>query len=113
VQAVNSLRGAALVQAVMFINRIRAMFPEVPVTESHPKALLRALYAGGWDQFAARYRLPLNMVNDHERDALMGAIAAREGFTGRWPRDLSLVRHPSEQVPSEYWLAPVHYFWPE
>jgi hypothetical protein len=45
VQAANSLRGAALVQGVLFAERARQLFPAVPITESHPKAVQRALHS--------------------------------------------------------------------
>ncbi len=89
----------------MFVQRLREKFPNVPVTESHPKAVAIAL--GGWDglQLAA-------FRSEHERDAYFSAVAAREGFRGRWVRDLSLTRSKSEQDTTSSWLAPVHYFWP-
>lgn len=37
VQTANSLKGAALVQGAMFVQRLREKFPGVPVTETHPK----------------------------------------------------------------------------
>jgi predicted nuclease with RNAse H fold len=46
VQTPNSLRGAALVQGAMFVQRLRENFPGVPVTETHPKAAAIALGAG-------------------------------------------------------------------
>jgi hypothetical protein len=55
----------------------------------------------------------LEMLPEHKRDAVISAVAAREGFEGRWIKDLSLNRYPSEQDPSQYWLAPIHYFWPQ
>lgn len=113
VQAANSLRGAALTQGAMFIQRMRETYPAVPVTESHPKALLKALTQGDWEVFASRFGLKSVTANDHERDALIAAISAREGFQERWPHDLSIKRLPTEQDPRSYWLAPVHYFWPE
>ena len=113
VQAANSLRGAALTQAAMFIQRMRETYPAVPVTETHPKALLKALTQGDWEAFAGRFGLKAAISNDHERDALIAAVSAREGFQGRWPHDLSIKRLPAEQDPRSYWLAPVHYFWPE
>lgn len=106
VQTPNSLRGAALVQGAMFVYRLREKFPGVPVTEAHPKAVALAL--GGWD--AARvlaFGCPED-AEEHERDAYMAAIAAREGFTGRWKRDLAQQRSKPEQGPSSYWLAPVN-----
>ena len=113
VQATNSLRGAALTQGAMFVQRMKETYPAVPVTESHPKALLKALTQGDWKAFAGRFGLQIAVANDHERDALIAAISAREGFHGRWPHDLSIKRLPAEQDPRSYWLAPVHYFWPE
>lgn len=114
VQAANSLRGAALVQGAMFVQRVRERFPEVPVTETHPKALLAALGMEDGGTFRSRFSVRLNAAEgpDHERDAMISAVAAREGFEGRWDKDLSCSRHPSEQDPSRFWLAPIHYFWP-
>ncbi len=111
VQTANSLRGAALVQGVMFVSWLREKFPGVLVTEAHPKAVTKAL--GGWNCPAISKLGSIVVMGEHERDATMAAIAAREGFEGRWTRDLSLVRHSSEQDPKSYWLAPVSYFWPE
>ena len=112
-QAANSLRGAALIQGAMFVQRIRELYPAVPVTESHPKALLKALTQGDWIALAGRFGLHCDIANDHVRDALIAAVAAREGFQGKWLHDLSIDRRPCEQDPRRYWLAPVHYFWPE
>ena len=94
----------------MFISRLRERFPSVPVTEVHPKAVAIAL--GGWDCEAVKSLGSVSGVGEHEHDARMAAIAAREGYQGRWKRDLSLDRHPSEQDPKTYWLGPVNYFWP-
>jgi predicted nuclease with RNAse H fold len=113
VQAANSLRGAALVQAAMFVQRVRETFPGVPVTESHPKALLKATASNSWDVFSARFHVSTTPPNDHARDAIVGAVAAREAFEGRWTHDLGDTRLPGEQNPKNYWLAPVHYYWPE
>lgn len=114
VQAPNSLRGAALVQGAMFVLRIRERFPKVRVTETHPKALLVALVmteeSGFWDHFSVEWSS--SQRPEHERDALISAVAAREGFEGRWSRDLSKRRYQSEQDPSASWLGPVHYHWP-
>ena len=110
VQTANSLRGAALVQGVMFVSRLRDKFGGVPVTEAHPKAVAIAL--GGWTCAAVAKLGSVAAAGEHERDAVMAAIAAREGFEGRWNRDLSLNRLPSEQDPKSFWLGPVSYFWP-
>ena len=113
VQAANSLRGAALTQGAMFVQRMRELFPAVPVTESHPKALLKAIAGDRWDTFAERFQVVSVPSDEHTRDAVVAAVAAREGFEGRWTHDLGSTRLAGEQDPMNYWLAPVHYFWPE
>ncbi len=112
VQAVNSLRGAALVGGAMLAFRVREKFPGTRITESHPKALLWALRLDG-PGFAARFRICISWRNEHERDALVAAVCAREGFEERWTADLARDRHAAEQDPQAYWLAPMRYFWPE
>lgn len=112
VQAVNSLGGACLAQGMMFVQRIHELFPDVGVTESHPKAVLVALGLD-WAAFSRRFSVTAQIQTENERDALISAVAAREGFQGRWKRDLSAKRGTSEQDPAQYWLAPVHYYWPD
>ncbi|MDP2602365.1 MAG: DUF429 domain-containing protein [Deltaproteobacteria bacterium] len=115
VQASNSLKGAALVQGIMFVQRMRERFPAVGVTESHPKAVLAALKMRTGRQFFQQFSVEVkNQDNrEHERDAVISAVASREGFEGRWLKDLSTNCHSSEQDPSRFWLAPIQYFWPE
>lgn len=112
VQSANSLQGAALVGGAMLAFRIREKFPDTRITETHPKALLHALNLDGAG-FAERFEIPTDWNNEDERDALIGAVCAREGFEGRWRFDLACHRDDSEQDPSSYWLAPMHYFWLE
>ncbi|MDP2846604.1 MAG: hypothetical protein Q8O35_00270 [Humidesulfovibrio sp.] len=117
-QAINSLRGAVLVQGLMFVQRMRERFPSVNVTEVHPKALLKDKGEGYWTSFfteiGTRTPVAVHSDKDHERDALIAAIAARQGFCGHWQHDLALLDPlPGEQTPPERSLRPVHYFWPE
>lgn len=112
VQSPNSLRGAALVGGAMLAFRVRQRFPCARITEAHPKALLQALKQDG-PGFAANFRICITWRNEHERDALIAAVCAREGFEERWTADLAAQRYDSEQDPKSYWLAPMHYFWPE
>jgi hypothetical protein len=97
----------------MFVLRIREVFPDVPVTECHPKALLNAIARDSWDVFARDFAITATPSNEHIRDAIVAAVAARESFSGTWTHDLSDMRLPGEQDPRTYWLAPVHYYWPE
>ena len=112
VQWINSLRGAALVGGMMLALLVRKKFQSVPITESHPKALLRALKID-WPRFAQQFNISQTWKNEHERDAAIGAVCAREGFEEQWKTDLALDRYPLEQDPCCYCLAPMHYFWPE
>ena len=115
VQAANSLRGAALVQGAMFVHRMREHFPGVGVTETHPKAVWKALQMKSGGAFIKHFSVKAEIrgKQEHEIDAIISAVAAREGFEGRWLNDLGRTRYPSEQDPLSFWLAPIHYFWPE
>jgi len=84
VQAANSFRGSALTQAAMFIQRMREIYPDVPVTESHPKVLLKALTQDDWELFADRFGLKVDNAKDHERDALIAACPQKEAL--RWQK---------------------------
>jgi predicted nuclease with RNAse H fold len=114
VQAVNSLRGAVTVQGIMLAMRLRERHPQLPITESHPKALLlaRGLNRAPWSKITETFNLKGPQPGDmHRRDALLGAVAAREGVSGTW-RDLSLDRDPNELDPKRLWFGPVSYWWP-
>ncbi len=72
VSHVNSLRGACLVQGVLVARLSRERWPEVPVTEAHPKALLRL--SAEARAFASRPEV--QSIGEHGRDAALGAYAA-------------------------------------
>ena len=117
VLAINSLYGAVLAQGAMFAVELRRRFPELPITEAHPGLFLRA-WGRHFDESKRFDELKQHFgihaapgISDHERDAVIAAVAAREGFSGCWPRDLALNRLPEEQDPATYWLAPMHYWW--
>jgi predicted nuclease with RNAse H fold len=113
VQAANSLRGAALVQGHMLIARARQLYPRLKITEAHPKAIIRALELDSWQKIASEFSLKGSEPStEHERDAVLAAVAAREGFLGRWKKDLGLDRSPSEQDPAKLWFGEIHYWWP-
>ena len=97
----------------MFVLRIREVYSSIGITETHPKALLKAI-GKHINDFANEHGCTYIHSSDHERDALISAIAAREGFEGRWTMDLSAEPPPSEseQDPAHHWLGPIHYFWP-
>jgi predicted nuclease with RNAse H fold len=113
VQSANSLKGAVLIQGIMLAMMLRRSYPKVSITESHPKALLLALGLRDWKAISNRFGLDgPNPTAEHERDALIGAVAAREGSLRRWKLDLSHHLGPSEIDPRATWFGKVHYWWP-
>lgn len=111
VQTPNSLRGAVLVQGTMLALRLRQRFPRVTITETHPKALLIALGLSRQD-ILRRFNLHGNLpASEHEQDALVSAVVAREGSTNTWC-DLAQDRFPSEQDPAKIEAGPIRYWWP-
>ena len=119
VLAINSLYGAVLAQGAMFAVELRRRFAELPITEAHPGLFLRAWgrrfdESRRFDELKQHFGIHADPgISDHERDAVIAALAAREGFTGCWTRDLGRTRFPEEQDPTAYWLAPMHYWWSE
>jgi len=85
VNAVNSLRGACIVQGMMAALILRTRHPGLPVTESHPKAMLWLACVSNKDNPPSRITLSelgqyftgqLDGASDHERDAALGALSA-------------------------------------
>ncbi len=123
IQAVNSLRGAAIAQGALLAKMIQDEFPETKITETHPKALLMAYNEKRFadegfeniDRLKGEIELkPIRLPDkseDHKRDALISALAAREGENSTWPEDLfNIEKHNSEVT---LWMSEVHYWWPE
>ena len=82
VLAINSLYGAVLAQGAMFAVELRRRFSELPITEAHPGLFLRARCLS-FDQLKRHYGIHADpRITNHERDAVIAALAAREGFTG-------------------------------
>jgi hypothetical protein len=96
----------------MLAMMLRKAHPNVLITESHPKALLLAL-RNDWKAFSESFGLDgPEPPTEHERDALIGAVAVREGSLGRWKLDLALHLGPSEIDPKAAWFGEIHYWWP-
>jgi len=76
---VNSLMGACLVQGVLAAVELRAILPSLPISESHPKALLHLLGVDPRREVTAAQLSPwISGVLDgeHERDAAVGVLSA-------------------------------------
>ena len=115
VNSVNSLRGACLVQGMLVAMLCRQKSGgELPITEAHPKALLWLLGKGGpsgvsMGDLGEYVRAEASHGNiEHERDAVLGAVAAfaMESRRTGW-RDLYGLEPNSItplNPPPEYWM---------
>lgn len=79
VLAVNSLQGACLVQGVLAAMLLRNRIPQLPISESHPKALIRlkgispTIRLVGLSRF---FRGKLRRASQDERDAAVAGLSA-------------------------------------
>lgn len=117
VQAVNSLRGACLVQGMMLGVLIRRWKPGLVLTESHPKAYLwitgaatpqvhcNSIHLRSMNQFACLHDV---QALDHERDAAIAGLCAwamahrAAGWRNLFPDEVGSYS-PLEQ-PLGYWM---------
>lgn len=118
VQSANSLRGSMLVQGLAAASRMRDRWPDIGITETHPKALhyvmSRMTYPNPWKADACRWLAEelgkadgSPIATSDEWDALASAWAAYKGFSGQWSIDLmEMARAPI--LPA----GEVHYWWP-
>lgn len=93
VNAVNSLRGACLVQGVLMAHLISSEWPSSLITEAHPKALLK-LNAES-NSFVSKYLR--QGAEEHERDAALAAFAAWAAVTS-CPKWSDLVKKESANI---------------
>lgn len=121
VNHVNSLRGACLVQGMIIATLLRRKWPELRLTESHPKAMLWMLKIAGLGMPVEEITLAtLNQffiggdlieVSDHERDAALGALSAwamankAEGWNNLYPQEKDPIS-PLDPPP-EYWMPDI------
>jgi hypothetical protein len=117
VQNVNALKGACVVQGILTGILLRGANPDIPITESHPKALLWLLGLGG-NPAGDGVNVPNpalipfigqgHFQSEHERDASLGALGAWAMLhhPHGW-QDLFLNEpHPIMPVPGpmSYWM---------
>lgn len=119
VQQLNSLRGACLVQGVAAAVLLRQQFPQIKITETHPKALLwhlRLARAGRRADEVSAAELPgvrsvQTLSTEHERDAVISCYAAwsLHRQRGGW-RDLAELEQDAIYLlpgPVSYWMPTV------
>lgn len=85
VQHVNSLRGACLIQGILVGLLLRQRMPRLPISESHPKAMLWLTRVASrstgpssiaLSDIAELSGFPQLAASDHERDAAIAALSA-------------------------------------
>ncbi len=117
VSSPNSLFGSMAIQGPAVVLALRRHWPDLEVTETHPKVVYFALAGTKYDWgsrramtdwLEAEFEVSVTAANEHEWDAALSAIAAWQGFSGVWKTDLmTLAREPILPV------SGVKYFWPE
>ena len=124
VQSSNSAAGSMAVQGVALAIRLRDEWPDIMITETHPKVLWRHVTGEKYPQWNeggdAHFRRLIsaigldgsNLKNDHEFDAAISAWAASESVNGVWTRDLVDIRGQHQVNPSIFPAGQVSYFWP-
>jgi predicted nuclease with RNAse H fold len=115
VQSLNSLRGAILVQGMMLACEARKHWKDVKITETHPRALLKAMHLERepWPTIAEKFDLDgAKPKTDDEFDALLSAAVARNGHKHIWTADLTeLPRGEGEMDPQHTFFGRVNYYW--
>lgn len=118
VQTINSLRGAVLIQGFLFVQNLFDHYgAKLLVTETHPKPGLEFLSDDDFNDLKLDGSLRDQFrKTDHERDAVVSAIVAREAFSDRstsWV-DLLADYKPAngERDPHMNYPSRIHYFWP-
>ena len=120
--APNGLRGSMGLNGMAVLMAVKLKFPNVLITETHPKVLYWHLSRQKYDYtnhkvsmdqtLADVLRLSVAPKTEHEWDAALSTLAALKGATGRWLLDL----HSRPTVSGERIVSPcgkTHYFWPE
>jgi len=117
VQQINSLRGACIVQGPLIANFLLRCFPNIAITESHPKALLYLLGVANKQKKPSMVSLgdlleyvdcDKRMTSEHERDAILGTITAfaqrekRRGWRNLFKEERKPITPFNYSV--EYWM---------
>jgi hypothetical protein len=122
VASANSLYGAMAVNGMSVLIALRDRFPNLFVTETHPKVLHWHLRRERYDYvnaapqmnqvLADQVGISIAPKSDHEWDAAISSIAAYLGGSGQWSHDLhSLPVEEAERL--VFPCGPTQYAWPE
>lgn len=123
VQAPNSLYGAMSISGMALLIVMRQAFPDIFVTETHPKILYHAQCNKRYDyngpnisvmneHLSRLLAADVELQNEHEWDSAISILAAVRGLHGSWQRDL----HALPTDLDERLVQPcgrTAYMWPE
>ena len=117
----NRLCGSMSLNGMTVLIILREKKPDLFITETHPKVLLRHITGEKYDyenrkdfmnkKLAEIFGLKIAPANEHEFDALISAHASLKGITRQWTHDL----HQEKVDEGERIVTPcgeTHYFWP-
>jgi hypothetical protein len=111
VQRINSLRGACVVQGIIAGLILRTGKWDIPLSESHPKALLHLLEPGSKPALVVKSLIEFSQaaVGEDERDAALSALSAwamivhPSGWSDLLKLENSEILFPL-QPPIGYWM---------
>ena len=122
VKAPNSLRGSMIVTGIALLASARQAYPELFVTETHPKLLYYAFYREDYDYVGKTALMNRRLgdllgtevkpLNDDEWDAAISILPVVRGLNGSWRHDLHTLPTNSD----ERLVCPcgtTTYVWPE
>ena len=113
------------VQGATLAVRLRELWPDLLLTETHPKVLWEHL-AGGiayprepnrsdpavlW--LSETLEAEIDPANEHEFDALLSGWAVDRACRGLWTLDLVEIEAHQQRSANISLVSDVHYYWPD
>jgi len=118
----NSLHGSMVLNGMSVIIKIKALFPNIHISETHPKVLYFELSKKkyNYDEHQSEMDILLSellqkeisTINDHEWDAAFSVYAVSCGLLGKWNKDLHTIQTQNNEMLVEP-CGTTSYWWPE
>lgn len=118
----NGLFGSMGLNGMATLISLRQKYPDLVVTETHPKVLYWALSQTKYNYAESRTDMDTKLSkwlgvkvetkNDHEWDAVVSVLASFKGVSGRWGHDL-FKESGQEAGRLVFPAGPAQYWWPE
>jgi hypothetical protein len=122
IASANSLFGSMGLNGMSVLLSLKAIFPKIKISETHPKVLYFEISKRKYDYKESRAEMDSflsallgNTVvtrNDHEWDAVISVLAVANGMTGKWANNLhSLPTEKNEKLVEP--CGQTVYWWPK